>query len=228
MNEMVKVNAEILSATKEYDILKDTIDCIVIDSDDSHKKAIEFGSKINQFTKALEEKRKEIVKPINDEVKRINDSFKPITSAFEALNQTLKGKILPYTKLVEERRLAWVAEQRAKELAEMESKKKALLDTAVESGSELALQMASIVEDTQVKLAEKEVTAKAVVRSGTAKATVRRVWKFEVTDASKVPLQFLSVDEKKVSAFLKEKKDEISKGLVVDGIRFYEDESISY
>lgn len=228
MSEMVKVNAEILSATKEYEILKDTVDCIVVDSDDSHKQAIEFGSKINQFVKALEEKRKEIVKPINDEVKRINDSFKPIIASFEALNQKLKGKILPYTKLVEERRLAWVAEQKAKELAEMEERKKALLNTAVEDGNELALEMASIVEDTQIKLADKEVTAKAVVRSGLAKATVRRVWKFEITDASVVPAQFLSVDEKKVSAFLKEKKDEIAKGLKVDGIRFYEIESITY
>jgi len=56
---------------------------------------------------------------------------------------------------------------------------------------------------------------------------VRKTWKFEVVDASMVPLHFLCVDEEKVKGYMKSKFDTLKDGEIVTGIRFYQEISVT-
>ncbi len=56
---------------------------------------------------------------------------------------------------------------------------------------------------------------------------VKLLWKFEVVNIFDVDPEWLKVDEVKVKEWLKENKDKIVSGDVVEGIKYYQDKSIS-
>lgn len=230
MTDLTVVNSKLTEAVSEYQILCDTVECIEIKDDEALKSAIELGSKINKFEKALEAKRKETVEPLNQEVKKINGMFKPIIENVEKLNGTLKSKILVWQKIVEERRKAWVEAQRKKEIEEMEARKAEMLKMAEENNNELALDIAVNIETEQKAIEEKAVNVKTIVKAEDgAKTTITRTWTFEITDEKIVPRTFLCVDERAIKQLIKDKKEEIENGtLTLAGIRFYQKEDIRY
>jgi len=229
MTDLTVVNSKLAEAIGEYKVLCDTVECIEIKDDEALKSAIELGSKINKFEKALEAKRKETVEPLNQEVKKINGMFKPVIENVEKLNGTLKSKILVWQKIVEARRKAWVEEQRKKEIEEMEARKNEMLEIAVESDNDLALDIAGNIEAEQKAIAEKEVNVKTIVKTEEAKSSIRRTWDFEVVDAGLIPREYLMVDERAIKQAIKDRKIEIEAGtFTIKGVKFYEKESISF
>jgi hypothetical protein len=228
--ELAIVYSKITEAVSEYQILCDTVECMEVKDDITLKNAIEMGSKINKFEKALEEKRKETVKPLNEEVKKINGMFKPVVDNVSKLNDTLKAKILPYQKAVEEKRKAWVEAQRKKEIEEMEARKAEMLKIAEEQNNELALDMAVNIETEQKAIEEKAVNVKTIVKAEDgAKSTITRTWVFEVTDEKALPRFCLMLDEKIVKQLMKDNKKEIEAGTYkIEGIRFYQKEDLRY
>jgi len=230
MTDLTVVNSRLAEAIGEYKVLCDTVECIEIKDDEALKSAIELGSKINKFEKALEAKRKETVEPLNQEVKKINGMFKPVIENVEKLNGTLKSKILVWQKIVEEKRKAWVEAQRKKEIEEMEARKAEMLKIAEEQNNELALDMAVNIETEQKAIEEKAVNVKTIVKAEDgAKTTITRTWTFEITDEKIVPRAFLCVDERAIKQLIKDKKEEIENGtLTLAGIRFYQKEDIGY
>lgn len=230
MTDLTVVNSRLAEAVGEYKVLCDTVECIEITDDEGHKNAIELGSKINKFEKALEAKRKETVDPLNAEIKKINGMFKPVIENVETLNGKLKSKILVWSRIVEEKRKAWVEAQRKKEIEEMEARKAEMLKIAEENNNELALEMAVNIETEQKAVEEKEVNVKTIVKAEDgAKSTITRTWTFEVTDEKIVPRTFLCVDEKAIKQLIKDKKKELEAGtLTLAGIRFYQKEDLRY
>ena len=230
MTDLTVVNSRLAEAIGEYKVLCDTVECIEIKDDEALKSAIELGSKINKFEKALEAKRKETVEPLNQEVKKINGMFKPVVDNVSKLNDTLKAKILPYQKAVEEKRKAWVEAQRKKEIEEMEARKAEMLKIAEEQNNTLALDMAVNIETEQKAIEGKAVNVKTIVKAEDgAKTTITRTWTFEITDEKIVPRAFLCVDERAIKQLIKDKKEEIENGtLTLAGIRFYQKEDIRY
>jgi regulator of protease activity HflC (stomatin/prohibitin superfamily) len=55
----------------------------------------------------------------------------------------------------------------------------------------------------------------------------RKIWKFELVDKSKLLPEWISVDGDAVKAYMKDNKDKIKSGDVINGIKFYQDISIS-
>lgn len=230
MTDLTVVNSRLAEALGEYKVLCDTVECIEITDDEGHKNAIELGSKINKFEKALEAKRKETVDPLNAEIKKINGMFKPVIENVETLNGKLKSKILVWSRIVEEKRKAWVEAQRKKEIEEMEARKSEMLKIAEEQNNELALDMAVNIETEQKVIEEKEVNVKTIVKAEDgAKSTITRTWTFEVTDEKALPRFCLMLDEKIVKQLMKENKKEIEAGTYkIEGIRFYQKEDLRY
>lgn len=56
---------------------------------------------------------------------------------------------------------------------------------------------------------------------------IRTNWTFEVIDISQVPLKYLMVDEKKIKEYIKENKDKLTDGLVVKGIKFLTEKTVT-
>lgn len=57
-------------------------------------------------------------------------------------------------------------------------------------------------------------------------SNVRHNWKFDVVDLSRVPVQFLMVDEAKVREWIKANKESLNDGDVIAGIKFYKEVSV--
>jgi len=229
MTDLTVVNSRLAEAVGEYKVLCDTVECIEIKDDEGHKNAIELGSKINKFGKALEEKRNETLDPLREETKKINAIFKPVIDNVETLNKKLKDKIIPYQEAVEKRKKEWAEAQKQKELEEMEKRKNEMLAVAVEQENDLALDIAGNIEAEQKVIEQKEIKVKTIVKSAGAKSSLRRDWTFEITDEKIVPRTFLCVDEKAIKQLIKDKKEEIENGtLTLAGIRFYQTTDLRY
>jgi hypothetical protein len=57
-------------------------------------------------------------------------------------------------------------------------------------------------------------------------SNIRHNWKFDVVDISKVPTQFLIVDETKVREWIKANKESLNDGDIIAGIKFYKEVSV--
>jgi hypothetical protein len=57
-------------------------------------------------------------------------------------------------------------------------------------------------------------------------SNVRHNWKFDVVDISRVPVQFLMIDEAKVREWIKSNKESLSDGDIIAGIKFYKEVSV--
>ena len=82
----------------------------------------------------------------------------------------------------------------------------------------------TVAETIKEIIAEKIEEVVPVAYQSTTK--IKGIWKHRIVDESKVPLTFLSVDDKKIKEFIRDKKDELVEG-VVGGIEFYFDETVT-
>ena len=57
-------------------------------------------------------------------------------------------------------------------------------------------------------------------------SNVRHNWKFDVVDLSRVPVQFLMIDEAKVREWIKSNKESLNDGDIIAGIKFYKEVSV--
>ena len=58
-------------------------------------------------------------------------------------------------------------------------------------------------------------------------AKTRKTWKFELVDKTKLKPEWITVDESAVKQYLKENKDKIKHGEIIDGIKFYQEVNVS-
>jgi len=56
---------------------------------------------------------------------------------------------------------------------------------------------------------------------------IRKTWKFELVDKSKVALDWIALDEKNVKEYLSNNKDKIKSGDVINGVKFYQEVNVS-
>jgi len=89
-NEIIKVNlyAQQLIVAGDEDVVRATNDL----------------SLMSKLGKALEEKRKEYLVPLQEQVKSINSFFKLLTEPLELADKTTRGKLLAYRQVIEAKR----------------------------------------------------------------------------------------------------------------------------
>lgn len=162
---------------------------------------------IAKAKKGFEEKRKSLVKPLQDHVSRINGMFREYTDPLERADKTLRGKLLAYRQ--EQQRIQREEEERLRKLAEKEQKR--LAKQAEKNG---------LPTPPPIVVPMVEQVPKSV-QSGMAKTGFRTVWTFEVVDPAKVPDEYKVVDEKKIRAVVNAGIREIS------GVRIYPTEQVA-
>lgn len=175
----------------------DTAEAFIVNNSESVTKATEFTKKIKVGLKQLEDKRKAYTKPLLESKKQIDDDFKAFMQPFKDAEKVLKKKIGDYQMEVirkqreEQEKLVKIEQELKRELPEARKE----MDKAMETAKQ--------------------------VKSDDATASTRTVWKFEVLDENKVPVEFKIVDERKIREAVKNGAREI------DGVRIYEDVQIS-
>jgi len=177
----------------------------IIDAD-SQTLAVEMAGQAKKLNKAIEAARKEFIAAPNEYVSSVNGLSKSFQSKLEAIEKGLKFKIGGYQQRLEmERRKA---EQKAREEAEK-------LQKQINSEAK-----AAHVEPVKVE-APVIPEAPKCVRTAAGTAGMKKVWKFEVTDAQAVPRPYLVVDESAI------RRDVAAGVRIIEGVRIYEENQVA-
>lgn len=167
--------------------------------------AVLLLKEIVEYKKAINTQKKELAAPLKAKVKTIEERFKNPLEFLEQADNTLRTKINAYldlqAKKAQEEAIAkrQLMEDKALEQAE---KLEALKNSAGEYDKVTAQALVETINEQQNKIINDTAKAQNINLSN-ANSTVRMVWDFEVVDLSKVPLQYLCLNEKAVREAIK-------------------------
>lgn len=184
----------------------------------SCKSAVDAGKQIATLRKKFEEKRKELVKPLNDTVDETNAYVKSLVAPLLVTEEHLKGEV----KLFQ----AKIAAEQAAERQRLADLKAEADRKAREAAASLEGPSADPVAFAQAHLQNVQLQAQidreTKVLDQTKLKGARKVWKFEVLDPAIVPREFLMVDEKAIRAAIAEG------ARTIPGVNIFQDTSISF
>lgn len=169
------------------------------------KTATEDLTIIRQSKKALEEKRKGYVAPLNDQVKLINDAFRQVSDPLNQADKLTSDKILAFTRELDRLR----AEQEAINRQKMELARR-----------EAELNHGEVTIDTTPVEVIPEPGKRIRTEIGTA--TQRDNWKYEVVDIDLLPREYMTPDAALLNATAKKYHDQKK----VAGVRFYNEPTL--
>lgn len=157
--------------------------------------AAEILSKLNLFSDKIEEEKSKVTKPANEILKAERARWKPLETVYEAAIAALRRKMTDY-------QTAAIAKQREDEAR--------IAARVGEGKGKLKVETAIAQIESLDKPAEKVAT-----ESGSVK--FKTVRKFEVTDVSKLPIEYVLANEVKIRAAM-------NAGIQVEGVRYYEEQ----
>ena len=134
---------------------------------------------IRTFLKKVESVRVFFTKPLNDHLKDINAEFKQISAPLSILDKQITQKLKNYRQQIEAKRL----EEQARLDAEAQARQETSLIPEV---------IAPIVP-----------AQSKSVQTETGKITFIKIRRWELEDISKVPLEYLKLDDAKITAVIK-------------------------
>jgi hypothetical protein len=164
---------------------------VVVDSNEGMLEATDILSWVSNAKKQVEDKRKFLVKPLNDHVKAINEMFKGYMAPLEQADGVLRKKVLIYRQ--EQERIRREEEERLRKEAEAEQKR--LEKQAKKEGAAPPPPPPPVAPS----MPEQAKT----VHSGMGSVSTKMVWDFEIVDEVKVPRNFMIVNEKAIRAAVK-------------------------
>lgn len=205
--------------------------------------------RVKAAQKRLEETRTSITGPMNAALKRVNDFFRAPADRLATIERTIKGKLSAFATEQEriqreEQRKAEEAARREREKQEAaarEARRKAEEEAAelrrkaeAEAAAGRAAEAAKLAARAEQKIERAEAKAETleaaaaqvvapVVQVDTPKVAglaMRDVWKFEITDPSKINPAFLIPDEQKIRKLVQTMKGDAA-GLVGAGVRVW-------
>lgn len=208
----------IAKAIDDAGVIGSELDGMTVTDTATAAKVTEMLAIVADTAKRSEERRVALVKPLNDEVKSINDLVRPLAAAFDALKTKGKDKQLAWHRAeqarVERERAEADRARREAERAEAEARAAAIAKAA-ETGKPVEIPAPAPVVVAPVAEASRGV------KTDYGTTTVRKVWRFEITDATRVPRNFLSVDEQAIRRAVADGAREI------EGVRIYQEEQLS-
>lgn len=152
------------------------------------EEALTIATSSRDLFKKIEAARKEIIEPARRFTNRVNDTAKVFTEKLQEVESVIKAKID-----------AWKADV-AREQAEKEAEAKLLAKS-------LNVDIIPFVEETTHR-----------IKTEGATSYEKTIWKFDLQDISKVPLEFLTINEKLVDGCIKSGMRDIP------GLRIYSEQ----
>lgn len=204
---------------------------IKVTDKDSADGAMTKLRQVKDLSDRLEARRDEMVRPHNEVVKSINGYAKEIKAPLLEAQQHLKTCLADWERKLEKERLEALRKaDEEKKRAEKEAADKlkaqqenASIEDAFKTEDELARDR--IVQNVEHERTTKEIAIAHHQATTTAQSNkvsgARKVWKFEVTDANKVPAEFMIPDEKAIRLAV------AGGARKIEGVRIYEDVNIA-
>lgn len=144
--------------------------------------AANYIANYKKITKEIENLRKRAVQPLIDKKAEVDAFFKSIPELYEDELKRLEREVLEFKKKTE-------AEAKRKAEEERRKLEEEALERAIKEGREEVPIIPEIIPET-----------KKISELNTSKVTTRRIKTFRVIDESKVPREYLMIDEKKIRA----------------------------
>lgn len=160
--------------------------------------------------KELQSRKDSVIKPINEALRKARELFKPAETALAEAETVVKHEIARYSAEEEKKRRQEHARLEEQARKEREKKLEQARTAEVAGKSERA---AVFLEQAATTVSP---VAKAAVPKAEGVSFVER-WKFEVKDPSRVPRQYLMVDEKKIGQVVRALKGDAN----IPGVRVY-------
>ncbi|OGN89797.1 MAG: hypothetical protein A2158_01645 [Chloroflexi bacterium RBG_13_46_14] len=169
------------------------------------KKATTDLALLKGISDELEEKRKEIVRPINNKVKSINEYFQTITKPIGQADEILRKKVLAYNAEVK------------KQIQEAEKKEEEKMQQARE---EAAANHGEITVDLTPEPAP--APPPKTIHGSIGTVSQSGTWKYEVEDFAKLPDEYKTVNTSALNSFIKSTKGSRQ----IPGVRIYFEENL--
>lgn len=213
-----------------------------VKTEDEASLVSEYRTKLRSLAKVLNDRRLAITKPLRDHVSMLNQAANQQIERAERAVKLADNLLLPYMR--EQKRKRDEAEAEARRQREEEERLRREEQEALEraqraaeetkSAKELkdaeaaAMQARAKLNELGTRTRDVVVPPKSVTGDHGSKTQLREVWKYRVTDISKVPEEYLVDPEDRVkkaalNAIAKRDKDMAS----VPGIEFYAEETLS-
>ena len=189
----------------------------------SYDTAVTFLKEVNNKLREFKAQRDKYIKPMKDSIKAIDERLKEPIKLLEDTDTTLREKLNSYLNEVrkrEEERLVLerkkAEDEAIKEIDHLEDAKRYALE--YDEVTQKAIQRT--IENKQNKAIEATAFVEKINLS-TNSASVSMVWDFEVTDKSKLPLEYLKVDEVAIRNAIRNGQREIA------GVKIFQKPQIS-
>lgn len=186
---------------------------------------------VKRITNKIEDRRKELTKPLVDLQKKYNSYAKEISEPLDKAEAHIKSGLRKWELKLEQERIEAFkkAEEERKKaeaeaLAKLEAQKEeaeamSMFMDAKESKKAEIVAMAE-ADRTVVEIEQRQKEAQKEIMSHKVTGA-RKVWTFEITGENEIPRAFLSIDEKKIRAAIKDGVRDIP------GVRIYQETTIA-
>lgn len=164
----MEIDKKELTVMKTYVTkLENQSNAIVIENDTGHRQAVDLVATLKETGSRLKNKKESITKPLNEALRNVRDMFRPIEDQYSSAESIIKGKLLDYTRKVNE-------EARKKEEA---------LAKRVEKGT-MKMETAERKLDTIERV---DNTTKGDV----GRVSIKKIKKVRIVDESSLPREYL-------------------------------------
>lgn len=196
---------------------------LVITNEDQYEKAVEFGKTVKKAMKEVEAEVLPNTKKAHEAHTSAKELEKKLLAPFKEAIELVKLAGSKYQ--AEKRRLEAIEQARVDALAKKaeEEERQRLLDEATEQESDGNKEVAeAMLEQAQdvIFTAPKIASEKSKVQG----SSLRKNWKFEITDKTKIPSQYLIIDEKAIGAMVRSQKENCN----IPGVRIYSVNSVAF
>ena len=201
----------------------------------------EYRAQFKAKARDLDKERKEMTAGARATVTLLNDKYNVIIARATRCTQLADNKLLPY--LQEQERIRLQQERERREAEEKRANAERIAKEAQEDAERIAreTQDAVALREAEDKVKESRETLDQISRTPTVKAPkksvtgvlgsktgIRKVWKYRISDFSKVPDEWLipeveRLDKGKLNTVAKRDQD----NAFVPGIEFYSEDTLS-
>lgn len=197
---------------REVASLTDQVIGFEVTDADSYERGAEVLRSIKTMYNEVETKRKSITSPLDQAKRQVMDLFRPFTDSLASAERTLKKRMIGWKN--EQERIAREEQRKAEEAARKERER--LERQAAKAEAEGRAARAEVLRD------RAEFTVPAAPAPATPKVSGiadRKVWRFEIVDAAKLPREYLVPDEKRIGGVVRALKGDTN----IPGVRVYEE-----
>lgn len=198
-----------------------------ITDDDMAATARDYQAQVTAEEKAAEALRRGINKPLEEQVKANNARFATPMATLAACKTMIGQRLAAYLQKV---RQLQDEERRRKEAEALKARQEAdrlAREAAGGKGDVIGAQVradeARAASDAAFKAADQAARAAPVVRGqfATKAASLRTLWKFEITDPALVPREWLTVDESKIGQAVRRSANPVRE---IPGVRIWDEQ----